>query len=127
MDLLRKKDIDYLIDGIDDLTDKIKKKGIGSMIIEVVERPASRLVFNQLNKVSSPLVPDYIKDNIHRGFDKLEEKDYKGAAEEVATIPVEIIEASEKLSPGQKEIVIGIVTLVTGTIIELTIDKDKEE
>ena len=121
-DLLRKQDIDYLIDGVDLLTDKIKSKGIGATIIEIAERPASRLVFNQLNKTVSPLVPEYIKDNIHEAFDKLAEKDYLGAAEAIATVPVEIIEQSKKLEAGKKEIVIGIVNLVTGTIIELTLD-----
>jgi len=123
MDLLRKQDIDYLVKGVDLLTDKIEKKTLGTRILELIEKPTANIFFGQLNRIASPHVPDYIKDNIHRSFDNLDAKNYEDAAKEIASVPVEIIEHSEKLDPGKKEIIIGVINIITGTIIELTIDK----
>ena len=114
---------DHIDWGVKKLDDFIKSK---SVIVEALDGPACRLFLNQTNKFVSPYVPDDLKPEIHSALDAVIDEAYDEAIEDAIDLLGELVDKVEILKPGVKELLKGVLEIISATLVSLLPEESEE-
>jgi hypothetical protein len=110
--LFKDEHLDYFAQKLDDLT---FKKGP----IDVVDKPVYRFALGMLNRTVSDDVPDQYKDEFYQALDLVVAEDWDDAGAEAIDVVKDLVMDWEKVSPGAREIIVGVLDIVKGALAGL--------
>lgn len=86
---------------------------------DIVDGPIYGFGLNFLNKAVSKYIPDEFKPEFHEAMDLVVDGDYDDAGAEAIDMVKQLVEKWEKLGPGAKEIVLGLLEIIKGALAGL--------
>lgn len=111
--LLRPQDIKWGSAKLDGLKD------FKNVFVEAADGPFAHILLSYGSKLASPHIADEFKDDIYAVLDQVEENDSSEAVQKAIDLVDALVQSLVHLSPGVKEIVSSVLSMLKGILLTL--------